>query len=269
MESFIELSSFLQLLHPYSSQNNYNFGKVIVNIYKIIKIISDKSPTAYTFLIDGDVYNNNNDNEPDEHHHATDNVLNKKKYFKRLMKFINECVAIYEFREYTKQLIALFEYVNNDCVNLTIRQMSISEPTVNMQLKMTNIFNTMCNPRSFLNRMKNIDVKKNRSFAKYDTESYRKSVAELIRYAADTEDGKRENDIVKMKMTKVLGYCGKPNVNDYDEEFVHISETVFEENYFKNLYKLIGEISIQTEIYASNTTDLFDNYSIFLNIRTT
>lgn len=251
MECFKKLDHFLTLLHT-KSDNHFNFGQIIVNIYLIIEGLPDP---ARRLLLEQPI-----DKDP---------TTNRVNYFRNMVDFIGVCDTDKKLRPYVRHLIALFDYVKNDsATNLCVCKMSTDKPLLNLKFKAANVYSAMCSPRKFINQIKNSSAPKPRSFEKYSKPEFIQTVTGFITYSTINEEGIIETKKMIDDCTKLESLL-RPNDEYSSDNIPALGEREFEEQYFKRMYKYACEISIQSEVYAmcNNKSPGAVAYSIFLNFK--
>lgn len=250
MECFKKLDQFLTLVHT-KSDNNFNFGQTIVNIYLIIDSLPD--PARRLLL---------------EQSTDKDSKNLRVDYFRNMVDFIGVCDSDIRLRPYVRHLIALYDYVKNDsATNLSVCKMSTENPLLNLKFKASNVYSAMCSPRKFMNQIKNSSAPKPRSFEKYNKPEFIQSVTGFITYSTINEEGIIETKEMIDDYTKLESLL-RPNDEYNSDSIPTLGEREFEERYFKRMYKYACEISIQSEVYAMcNNKSVGTVYSIFLNFK--
>lgn len=256
MDSFKALDGFLTQIHAPPS-SGFNFGAITLHMHRILEHLKAACPGSVDCLTGS------------EHvHEPTDDGLTRKQwYFNRMVKFMTICTRTESLKPYTRHLLSVFEYMNNDSINVSIATMSQTEPYINITFKMNNVYRTMCSPRRFLNQIKNSAVARPRSFAKYEKPEFVKDITDLIVHAnSDPEcvaDTRALNETVRTVVESIASDddYGDPNPGCIDER-------EFEEVMFKKMYRHISELSLQAEIYATNNTSAGGPYSIFMSFQT-
>lgn len=261
MECFTNIDDFLKLLHT-NTNNNFNFGTVVLNLYTILGTIPEP---ARRILLSPQTTGTA----------ASDTAAAKRAQFLDMVEYIGACVKDDRLKPYVRHLIAVFEYMrNNSASNLSICKMSTSEPFINLKFKTSNVYGAMCNPRRFINQIKNATAPKPRAFDKYTNPEFISDVTDLITYSTVNEDGIAET---RRLVEQCLRLESQTRTDAYDDQQQHAgherapSDREFEETYFKRMYRYACEISLQSEMYAScnctGTTSTRVAYSMFLNFR--
>lgn len=257
MDSLIKLNSFLTQIHADGS-SNFNFGTVTLHMHRILNYLNENCPGAVECLTIADHV-----------HDPTHSAMQKKQwYFGKMIKFITVCTKLESLKPYTRHLLSVFEYMNNDSVNMSIAPMSQSEPYINIKFKMNNVYRTMCSPRRFLNQIKNSTsaVDGARSFRKYEKLEFVKDISDLVRYAMSSPEGILETRAAYVDIEAVLEAVNTDDTDDCGAGC--INERDFEEVLFKKMYRYISEVSLQAEIYAANNTPgIGSAHAIFMGFK--
>lgn len=265
MDKMAEEGDFFATFHD--KKTNLGLGKFIRIVDATLHDLRIKFPEIYAELTM--VHNDD--------HTSADVSSSVKKYNLRLLSFMSNCDKHPACKKYMRYLVVLYEYMNNNSAIISVDKTKMKtdftnnyadSQTFELVLKVRNGFNNVCDFEPLVRIIRNMmhDKKQNKSlYCKYDNDRYRQKMINLLVYAHETEDGRRQNLKLRESLTNTVTLDCNTGDNYGDES---TTKSKFEETIFKRILKSTCEISIQAELYAHLNCIDKSSYPVFLSFIT-